>query len=295
VVKVLLIRREIAGQVMKFIAAASGVLMLLCILLLTAVRCSTASHPYRLPCFSSAPLPPLRFQSRPPVTPLDVATRFRTLSAAARLPPKRELMLHRLRAQRGQQRFAGTFKLSWPSLEASPSVPLRTNTYTTEQEALLDCPITRVFTHTLPLQIPAPLEPLAELGASIPVIGANVRHTILIVELKTPQGPQPRTADSGDVGNGRTYVCIDFMPVSITDPSVIGSILAGVGAEGSVRVRFLRGCPKPPRGCVFLGDARPGNTLRDAVEYGDGWDGTRLKLVNRDCKVFATELANHLL
>ena len=89
--------------------------------------------------------------------------------------------------------------------------------------------IGRVFAATLPLDLPRPLVPLAEVAASLPIIGERVCHRMVVVEIAdTSPDKDPR------------LLLLDFEPVDKTSPLATLTLLTGGSVQGKLSERFLQ-------------------------------------------------------
>ena len=87
-----------------------------------------------------------------------------------------------------------------------------------------------VFEATIPLQVPAPLEPLVALAAAFPLIGSLVCHYMVILEVLEPTQSAAKGTERDrerDVAAGSKLVLCDFEPFQKTSPSVALALLTG--------------------------------------------------------------------
>ncbi len=94
----------------------------------------------------------------------------------------------------------------------------------------------RVFSATIPLQVPAPLEPLVVLAAALPFFGSLVRHHMVILEileLERSAAAAVRDDAEREATTGNVLVLCDFEPVQKTSPTVALALLSG-GEGGCV-------------------------------------------------------------
>jgi hypothetical protein len=87
-------------------------------------------------------------------------------------------------------------------------------------------------------------------------------------------------------------VACDFEPALKTDPAVTVRLLTGQGTPGVVHLRKLA---RLPRSSTEIGVCSGGVMLSDAIDYCGEWEGTELRLVARDCRIFSDGLADRLL
>jgi hypothetical protein len=92
--------------------------------------------------------------------------------------------------------------------------------------------IGRVFAATLPLDLPRPLVPLAEVAASLPIIGERVCHRMVVVDIVDDNHASP--------DKDPRLLLLDFEPVDKTSPLATLTLLTGGSVQGKIRERFLQ-------------------------------------------------------
>lgn len=92
--------------------------------------------------------------------------------------------------------------------------------------------IGKVYVSTIALDVPAPLVPALSLLETLPIIGAMVKHYMVILEVQGPEGGNEgaeKTPEQGDEERGkgrpRQLVLCDFEPLDKTSPATTLKLL----------------------------------------------------------------------
>jgi len=93
----------------------------------------------------------------------------------------------------------------------------------------------RVYLATTPLDVPAPLVPLVNFAAALPVFGAFVCHYMVILEIRerilqeSPRAEEGGEKEGGDKEAGgrvvTSFILCDFEPLHKTSPAVTYRLL----------------------------------------------------------------------
>ena len=83
----------------------------------------------------------------------------------------------------------------------------------------------------------------------------------------------------------------DFLPADPQNPLVLSKLISGGGVPGEARARKLRGLP-PRR--HLIGESRQLNAVDKAAAVQEQWNGSELKLLQRDCRHFVDALIAEL-